>query len=64
MTQAKAQTVASALIGAGYLITLQKIDIDDFAITAFGGVDIDPQVIATFAANQAIMATVAQTKFF
>ena len=63
MTQAKAQTVAAALIGAGYIISsMQKLSDGSFIIRASGS-EIDPAVVATFATNQSITATVENATF-
>jgi hypothetical protein len=63
MTKAKAATVASALIAAGYLITLQRLSEDSYVITATADA-IDAQTAATFAAGQSVTATVQAVKLF
>jgi hypothetical protein len=57
VTQAKAQTVASALIAAGYEVSVKK-QVDNTYILTVTGNEIVAQTVATFAANQSVTATV------
>mgnify|MGYP001608993211 CR=1 FL=1 len=63
MTQAKAQTVASALIGLGYTVRVyQDLDVSIWVVEATGS-DILASAVSTFATNQAVVGTVNQAKF-
>lgn len=62
MTQAKAQAVASALIGLGYRISVEVLSDGTYVVGAVGE-GIDPGAVATFATNQSVLATVNAAKF-
>lgn len=63
MTQAKAQSVASALIGLLYTVRVSQHPLTgDWEVEASGG-DIAASAVATFATNQAVTGTVRQAKF-
>lgn len=61
MTQAKAQTVASALIGLGYIVHVTSQD-GDWIVQA-AGTDIAASSVASFATAQSVTGTVSSAKF-
>lgn len=61
MTQAKAQTVASALIGQGYRVRVYQRD-SEWVVEA-EGTAIPASTVATFATNQGVTGTVDQAVF-
>ena len=66
MNQAKAATVASALITAGYLPTVMLLgDGTTWVIDArtTGGATVDASVLATFATGQSVSAKVDSSRF-
>lgn len=62
MNQAKAQSVASALIGAGYTITMQKAPDGNIKIKVIDTL-VDPQIVVNFATNQGVIAKVSDVEF-
>lgn len=62
MTQAKAQTVASALINAGYAVRVFKKADDTWTVLASGDA-IPAATVANFATNNAVVGTVDEAKF-
>lgn len=65
MTQAKAQSVASALIGAGYLVTVTVADGGEWIVAGFptGGTEIPASAAASFAASQVVVCIVPSATF-
>ena len=65
MNQAKAATVASALITNGYLPTVTMLDATTYVIDArtSAGAPVDASVVATFATGQAVAAKVDSARF-
>lgn len=66
MTQAKAQTVASAVIGAGHQANVYIRPLDnEWVVIARSpnGFTVNPQAIANLATAQGVIATVAEAEF-
>ena len=65
MNQAKAATVASALITAGYLPVVTMTDATTYVIDArtTNGSSVDASVAATFASGQSVSAKIDSTRF-
>lgn len=65
MNQAKAATVASALIAANYNVTTFQDSTGAWHVTAASttGATVDPSVVATFATNQTVTAKVGTADF-
>lgn len=64
MTNAKAQTVAAALIALGYTVTVTNTNpiTSDWTVTASGS-SIAASAVATFATAQAVTGTVSSASF-
>lgn len=63
MTQAKAQTVAAALIGQGYRVNAYPRADDGQWVVKAEGADIPAATAATFATAQGVTALVDQATF-
>lgn len=62
MTQAKAQTVASALIGAGHAVQVSSKD-GDWAVRVVEGTGTLALTVSDFATAQNVTATVKDVEF-
>jgi hypothetical protein len=61
MTQAKAQTVISALIAAGYSVRA-RLELNEWIVEANGN-QISVNQVADFATTQGIIGTVTEARF-
>ena len=62
MTQAKAQTVISSLVGLGYSPSVYKIAEDNWIIRV-DNAKVDSNAVSIFATNNSITAKVNQVEF-
>lgn len=62
MTQAKAQTVISSLVGLGYAPSVYKLDMDNWIIRV-DNANVNSSAVTTFATDNSVTAKVNQVEF-
>jgi len=62
MDKAKAKAISSALIEQGFTVAVTKM-MQEYTVEVTGNVEVNPSVIATFAANNNVTALVSKVTF-